>query len=79
MLPPSAITGIILFWLGSAAWCYEYLNRMWPSGACILLPLIGAPFVLYATYRYEDGRPIFFSLAAIIPPLIALASQGFVI
>jgi hypothetical protein len=79
MFSPPAVIGVVLVWLGSASFCYEYLNSMWPSGMFITLPALGAPFILYATYRREDGRPILAAMAAIIPPLIALASRGFVI
>ncbi len=73
----SGILGLLLIWAGSLEWCREVWYEMWPSGAPILLPLIGGVLVLSTSYYKSDGRLIVFSLAALIPPFIILAMRGF--
>jgi hypothetical protein len=73
----TAVVGIVLCWLASLDWCWQYWNAGWPVGTFFVTGGIGIGLVLWAAYRIEDMAPIEISLTALIPPLILLALNGF--
>jgi hypothetical protein len=74
---PLPIAGTILVWLGALIWCVELLMGAWPSGLYFLLIPIGLILTIATTIRRSDWRPLALTLAAAIPPVIALAIRGF--
>jgi hypothetical protein len=82
-LPPSAaepkpwLAGPILIWVGSLIFCIEYLVHAWPSGLYFMLVPIGVILATVAAIRHATWKPIVWGLAAAVPPLVALAANGF--
>ncbi len=73
---PLPLLGTILVWVGALIWCFELLMGAWPSGLYFLLIPIGLVLTIAATIRRSDWRPFALTLAAVIPPVIALAIRG---
>ena len=82
-LPPPAaepkpwLTGPMLVWVGSLIFCVEYLVQAWPSGLYFILVPLGLILATVAAIRHATWKPIVWGLAAAVPPLVALAANGF--